>query len=201
MTKVGLSVPLAPFHSLCDSQLLKTLLLPFSMLPQDARLKKNSLRLNTPHSRLWMQLQQGLLGTKPQICNAKNKAEMRTGLLAWFPKETKLIREGQRHCISIISAFSPNIWICWSALTLLYRGEETTKFWTSWTLCEKMADWIKGRLGCVLPLKAGRVSSSARETHQLPRLYLLQHILWQSFNFTFTFKLGLKDTISILKAN
>lgn len=49
ITKVGLSVPLALRHSLCNSQLRKMLLLPFLVIPQDARLKINSLRLNTPH--------------------------------------------------------------------------------------------------------------------------------------------------------
>lgn len=81
--------------------------------------------------------------------------------LSLFPKETKLIREGQKHWISIISAFSPNIWTRWSALTHLYRGEETTKIWTSWILGKngkKMADWIKGRVGCVPPLKGGSYS-------------------------------------------
>lgn len=49
ITKVGLSVPLVLRHSLRNSQLRKMLLLPFLVIPQDARLKINSLRLNTPH--------------------------------------------------------------------------------------------------------------------------------------------------------
>lgn len=69
-------------------------------------------------------MQEGLRGAKPQICNAKTKAEMRTRLPAWSPKETKPLK---KHGISVISAIPPNSRIRGSVLTLLHRGEEVAK--------------------------------------------------------------------------